>query len=174
MELLSTGTEVRLFRHYFPRVESRLRWLAGDRHVASDLAQDTFLQAFRDLPTAQVQRFGAWVMTIAWRTYRAWLRSAPERVARLSTATDPEVLDRLPVAVEDPTAQAAERSAVWRVVDRVSEPYRTTLIQRYREDRTVPEIAALQGIGLSLAKFRLRRGEQLARALMAPPALHRR
>lgn len=190
MTLLSTGTEARLVhgaregaadcamglvRHYFPRVESRLRWLAKDAELASDLAQDTFLQAFRDLPrTAPVERFGAWLMTIAWRTYRAWLRSAPGRVARLSTATDPEVLDRMPVAAEDPTALSAERSAVWRLVDRVPEPYRLTLIQRYREDRTVPQIAALQGIGLSLAKFRLRRGEKIVRALMGPRSLKRR
>lgn len=163
------GGATDLVKLYQLPLEARLRALVRDPHLARDLAQDTFAAAFADLPRlADVRRFSAWLMVIAWRTYRGWLRSASGRLTRRTACTDPEAMDRLSPGAADPTAESAERTALWRAVDQVQEPYRRTLLQRFRDDMTVPEIAQVQGIGLSLAKFRLRRATQLLRAVMDP------
>src|SRR5262245_35544251 len=41
----------RFFREYYPRIYRYLLWLTGRRDVAEDLAQETFLRAWRSLQT---------------------------------------------------------------------------------------------------------------------------
>jgi RNA polymerase sigma-70 factor (ECF subfamily) len=158
----------RLVARYRPNVFSRLRQLVGDREVAWDLAQDVFLQAFRGLGRLQQRdQFGGWLMTIVWRTYSTWRRSASTKVNNHLTATDPRALDGVPASDADTIPLDIERRDLWRQVGELPAPYRRTLEQRYLEDLPLAEIAQRQGIGLPLAKFRLRRAQALLKELLA-------
>jgi RNA polymerase sigma factor (sigma-70 family) len=52
-------------------------WLRGDDTRADDLAQETFLKAYRNLHQFGGQgKFSSWLYTIAYNEFRAWARGA--------------------------------------------------------------------------------------------------
>jgi RNA polymerase sigma-70 factor (ECF subfamily) len=157
------GGATGLVERYRGTVESRLRKLVQDAELARDLAQETFLRAFRSLHRLRhLEQFCAWLMTIAWRTQYTWRRASRTRVA----PTDPAVLDGLPQVDEDVVYQQVANKDIWSRLEKLPAPYRLTLSQRYRLDMSIPEIAQRQGISMSLAKFRLRRGHHLMRKVL--------
>lgn len=164
------GGATGLVTRYRPGVMSHLRRLVGDQDLASDLAQDVFLQVFRNLSgLREPQLFGAWLGTIVRRTFRGWLRATGARTGRRAVSLQPSSLDEIPGAHGDPFADCIENSDIWWVVGHLPDPYRLTLIQRFREDLPLASIAQRQRIGLPLAKFRLRRGLKLLREQLARP-----
>src|SRR5688500_19487910 len=59
-----------LYHLLAPRLERSLRFMTGDRHLAQDLTQTTFLKVLRARDTYQRgMAVKAWVWTIARRTY---------------------------------------------------------------------------------------------------------
>jgi len=69
-----------LVRRYQSPVRAFLaRMTRGDRHLADDLAQETFLKAWRKLPTFRGEaRFSTWLFGIAYNQFRAELRRHKE------------------------------------------------------------------------------------------------
>lgn len=54
-------------------------WLRGDAARADDLAQETFLKAYRNLRQFSGKaRFSTWLYQIAYNEFRSWIRSARE------------------------------------------------------------------------------------------------
>ena len=127
-------------------------------HEADDLVQDVFILALRRLPTLREPgRFGAWIAAIARnRAYDYHRRSVPEE----------PIEDDLP----DETAGSARRDpeiqagAILAVVKSLPEAYRETLILRFVEGMTGPEIAAHTGMTPGSVRVNLHRGMQQLRA----------
>ena len=79
----------------------------GDFHRAEDVAQEAFLNAFRDLRALRDPRaFGAWLRSIVWKhcdrqTRRASVRTDPMEAAQNASSGDPgpdETLERSDLA----------------------------------------------------------------------------
>ena len=58
-----------IFEQYYKRVYYAAYWVIKDQDLAEDIAQETFMKAFKNLHTVQdVEKIGAWLSIIATRT----------------------------------------------------------------------------------------------------------
>jgi RNA polymerase sigma-70 factor (ECF subfamily) len=138
--------------------------IVGDRQRAEDVAQHTFLQAWRNADRFEPGRdFAPWLATIARRAAIDALRKEQRRpTARL----DDEAM-----AVSDPRdiPDAAQIELIWDVraaIDLLDDDQREVVRLRYLEGLTQREIAARLGVPLGTVKSRLARaGRRLASRL---------
>lgn len=152
-----------LVRRFQDRLYSFLLRRCASSADAEDLAQDTFLRAWRRINLYRpTNKFSTWLFTIAARLASSHRRTSARRAARR-----PEPAS----TTEDyPWAAASRvelRSRIWEVVDRTlgADP-RTILWLRYAEGLSMKEIAAVMGksqVGVRVSLFRSR--EALAAAL---------
>lgn len=132
--------------------------ILGNLQDAEDAAQETFVTAYRALPTWRREGpFGAWLARIAIRvaTRRAsgrrtvdWLDPATFESDAAGLAPDPLV------SVVRSEASASLRAAV----ARLDEPYREVVALRFFADLPLAEIARLTGRPIPTVKTHLRRG----------------
>lgn len=132
--------------------------ILGNLQDAEDAAQETFVTAYRALPTWRREGpFGAWLARIA-------IRVATRRAAGRRTVDwlDPAALESDGTrVVPDPLVSVvrSETSASLRAaVSRLDEPYREVVALRFFADLPLAEIARLTGRPLPTVKTHLRRG----------------
>src|ERR1700712_2822101 len=124
-----------------------LRRLCGDASLADDLAQDTFVQAWRTL--AQLRNagaFGGWLKQVAVRT---WLQHA--RRAKLP-------LETLDEADNAAAPEFADRLDLERALERLNPPQRLCVVLSYGEGLSHGEIADSTGWPLGTVKSHVARG----------------
>jgi RNA polymerase sigma-70 factor, ECF subfamily len=143
----------RLYEMYAPMVHGIL--LARvPRGEVDDLVQDIFLHALRKLNTLrQANAFGAWIAMIARNRAMDFYRSSRKTV---------EVTEQVAVA-KSPNRTAKE---ILDMIRSLPEAYRETLVLRFVEGMTGPEIAARTGLTASSVRVNLHRGLKLLRARM--------
>jgi RNA polymerase sigma-70 factor, ECF subfamily len=143
-----------LYRRFFRMVHAVLlsRVPPGD---VDDLAQEVFLQAWRQLHALRDPlAFGGWLRQIAMR------RSADHlRHAHSTEELDPDMAGPADLARNDDEARL-----VLAEVRRLPEAYRETLVMRFVEGLTGPEIAELTGLTPGSVRVNLHRGVELLRA----------
>lgn len=143
----------RLYDHYGPMVHgillARVPWDEVD-----DLVQDVFLHAFKKLNTLRdINAFGGWLAMIT--------RNRAVDYYRRARATEELPLDLAQKGHAD--AEAAEAMAFIRTLP---EAYRETLVLRFVEGMTGPEIAAATGLSPASVRVNLHRGMKLLREKM--------
>ena len=127
------------------------RLTAGDRGTADDLAQDTFLLAYRKLHTLKsAAGLVSWLHTIAYRQYLQHRR----RHARQTVLADP------PEIGTDPRAAVDAEILVPRLMRLVSEEERACLTLAYAAGMSHPEIGEVTGLPLGTVKSHIQRGKQ--------------
>lgn len=150
-----------------------------DYHVAQDLAQETFLQAYCSLDQLRSRdNLRQWVFKIAFHLTMDWMRIRTRggpTVCSLESVVETsgdETVDRLRSAAAHELEMDPEIGldvAVQRIVREVRglpEDYGIVLVLRYLEELSCREIAALLRISLSSVKVKLFRGRQLLRRRM--------
>lgn len=154
----------RLYDAHRPAVHAYFTGRAGDRWVAADLMQETFLRAWRRLPelsglSADAQR--AWIFTVARN-----LSIDEHRQARTRAATD-AALRAEPTGAAAPASTpviAGERIAVVaETIKRLPEAQRVTLTMAAAGGLTSAEIATALGVPPGTVRYRL----SLARRALA-------
>ena len=121
------------------------------RGDVDDLTQDVFLRAMRRLRSLREPgSFGGWLAAIARNRAKDYHRGAK--------ASD-EVSEEL-ASADPPLAEAV---AVLQVIRKLPEAYRETLILRFVEGMTGPEIAELTGMTPGSVRVNLHRGVKLLR-----------
>ena len=137
--------------------------ILGDREEAEDVAQDTFMTAYRSIATFRGESpVGAWLRTIA---YRLSIRRASDRSAetRLIGDLDEQNPEPGPLSM----LLSAERAdAVRRAILTLSEAQREVISLRLFADLTLKEIANATGRPLPTCKSHLRRGLQRLRVAL--------
>jgi RNA polymerase sigma-70 factor, ECF subfamily len=149
----------RLVRRHQSLVRSTLRRLVkGDHGLADDLAQETFLLAWRNLRSFRFDaRFSTWLYRIA---FNAWLTDARKRREVLLDDSDPA-----PVAEEPaPAVTMAERIDLERALSRLSDGERAAIAACYYADLTHEEAAEAMGIPLGTVKTHILRAKAKLRA----------
>jgi RNA polymerase sigma-70 factor (ECF subfamily) len=151
-------------RHYPPVLRYLLRQ-TGDPELAADLAQETFLDAWRDLDRLTGdQPFAPWLFRIALHNLlAAWRWRRLHRLVSLDwllTRNAPA----LP-ALRQPDASAAccECALIEQVLAELSLPLREALVLHTVEGFTGREVAAILGIPPATARQRIARAKEHVR-----------
>ncbi len=134
--------------------------LAPDRHLAEDLAQETFIAAYRRLHRFQVGRdFAAWLRGIARHLFLKSLRGA--------RPVEDSVIDRLDALFERESRAGIDGlEALDHCIRRLKEEERKLIADRYDRGLPVGEIARALGQGESWAKVQLHRVRRKLRACL--------
>lgn len=129
-----------LVEEHQDRLRNFLFRYTHNRQDAEDLAQDTFVKAYRNLHRYDSKyRFATWLYTIARRTAYNYFRDRKPTeplefdLAATSTAPDEEA------SIGD------ERSWVWRAAEKLKPEFREALTLKYVEDLSIEEISKIMG-----------------------------
>ena len=168
----SMGGDLDSFNQLVLRWERPIYALAyrviGREEEARDVAQETFLRAFRALSGFKGQaKFSSWLYRITLNLCRDWIRK--EKRTRVSQA--PEGLDIIELAgAATPTETIEQRigrkdlgRAVSKAMAALPEEQRTAIILKEYHGLTFQEIADMLGCPLSTVKTRLYQGLSVVR-----------
>jgi RNA polymerase sigma-70 factor (ECF subfamily) len=147
---------------YESRILHFLRCRMGDTRDAEELAQDTFVAAYRNIHRYNPRyALATWLYTIARRKAISRLRAQPPE----QPLADVEPVDTRNSSTV--TEDAEEGTRIWDWAARsVSEPQFTALWLRYGEDLSIREVAKAMGKTVPHAKVLLHRGRRaLARVV---------
>jgi RNA polymerase sigma-70 factor (ECF subfamily) len=163
----SMGGDVDSFNQLVLRWERPIYALAyrviGREEDARDVAQETFLRAFRALKGFKGQaKFSSWLYRIALNLCRDWIR----RERRTPVVQTPEGVDVIELAGEGTPAESIEElvsrhelgRAVSKAMSQLPEEQRTAIILKEYHGLTFQEIADLLDCPLSTVKTRLYQG----------------
>jgi len=155
--------EVFYFREY-PRVVGLLQGLLGSRLVAEELAQETFLVAYRDWGRISgLDNPRAWVRKVAMNQRGSFLRA----YLRQQQA---QARDSLTEHAEDSIKLADDHAEVWRAIRTLPASQAQVIALHYYEDYSIGQIAAALGKAPGTIKAQLHDARQrLARLLGARP-----
>jgi RNA polymerase sigma factor (sigma-70 family) len=133
--------------------------LSGSR----DLAQDTFVAAWQQLPSLrEPARLRGWLCGIARHLISSSRRRTAHEPAELAqpidTATELAASGPLPA---DEVVSREEEAMLWHAIGRIPEIYREPLILFYREHHSIARVADALDIGEDAVKQRLSRGRAL-------------
>lgn len=137
-----------------------------DEAAASDAVQETFVNAWRELPTLrQLDRFDAWLTRSLVNRCRSQLRSRRRvqlRELSIEAADTPGPGSRA-VAFAD---RVVDLDAIRRAFDRLTADQRAVIVLHHLEQRPIAEIAPILGIAEGTVKWRLHEARRaLDRAL---------
>jgi RNA polymerase sigma-70 factor (ECF subfamily) len=143
-------------------VRGLARCLTHDEASADDLAQDAWVAALRNPPALEGETRG-WLGTVVRNVRRMELRGDRRRLARESSAVDPD-------ARVASTADLADEVELGRILAeellRLDEPYRETLLLTFYRDQTSAEVGAQRGIPGATVRTHVKVGlERLRRRL---------
>ncbi len=151
-----------LVRKYQRSVHALAWRKIGDFHIAEDITQDTFLQAYQRLSTLkEPQRFASWLYVIAANYCKMWLRKR-----RLSTQS---LEDTSSVQIEkatysghvieenERTTAESQREVVKKLLAKLQESERTVITLYYLGEMTYEEISEFLGVSVAAIKNRLYR-----------------
>lgn len=157
---------VEAYQHPVFALLSRLLGPSGRAGLVEDLAQETFLRAFRALPAfdrAGRARLSTWILTIATRL-------ALDELRRPRLATEP--FDLASAVVPGPARADADlergtlRAALRRAISDLTPEYRAAFLLRELHELGYDEIARALGIDMGTVKSRLARARAALRAAL--------
>jgi RNA polymerase sigma factor (sigma-70 family) len=153
-------------RHYSPLLGYLYRFLGGNRPLAEDIAQETFLRLLQRGNYQPNRPFKPWLYTIAINMARDYFKSAH---VRRNVSQDDEATENIydPAPSPEEAALANEQGhMVATALGQLSEEYRSTLILRFYNGLSLQEIADALHIPLGTVKSRLSTGTHRLRALL--------
>ena len=162
-----------LVKRHQSSVRACLRKLtAGNHALADDLAQDTFVLAWRNLKSfRQEARFSTWLYRIATN---CWLAHARKRKEELLGDRADEIAEEDDTAmphVDDMHADHARGTSLKVDLERamavLSDAERAAIVQCYHNDLTHEEAAYVLGCPVGTVKTHVLRGKQKLKAALA-------
>ena len=154
-----------LVRRHQSAVRSALRRLTGGNHaLADDLAQETFLLAYRNLRSfRQEAKFSTWLYRIAYNAFLADARKTKELPLpeQHEEAAEPHE-DAAPLA-----RSAALNVDLERAMTALSDAERAAIVQCYHNDLSHEEAAYVLGCPVGTVKTHILRAKQKLKARLA-------
>ena len=159
-----------IVRRYQRPVIGLIVRMTGDHAQAEDLAQETFVKAFRHLKSFDpTRRLSSWLFRIAHNTTLDALRRSKPEVLELDglSGGDPHRDPPAPSA-PDPLEQAALGATLKRALLTVRPAYRAAIALRYEQQLPFDEIGRILGVPEVTARTYVHRArKELARSLTA-------
>jgi RNA polymerase sigma-70 factor (ECF subfamily) len=153
----------RMVHEHQDRVFAASLAMTGNRHDAEEVAQDTFLRAFRALTSYSPERIRdlkerAWLHRIAINVVRNRVRGVHPRIVELNGSEADHA--------SGPEAQAMERMQIDELATRVAElpiRYREAVVLRHVRELSYAEVAEALGQPVGTVKANVHRGLKLLR-----------
>ena len=152
-----------LVRRHQSTVRACLRKLtAGDHGLADDLAQETFLLAYRNLKTfRQEAKFSTWLYRIAYNAFLAEARKKKESLLAEDEDSELPAHDAGGISV---SRQAALSIDLERAMAVLSDAERAAIVQCYHNDLSHEEAAYVLGCPVGTVKTHILRAKQKLKA----------
>ncbi len=133
--------------------------LTGDRDVAADLVQATFVKAFTEIARLQDDAsFGGWIYRACVNRCRDYQKSHRRRDVALDAVGGPQLASR------DRADAALERDELQRSLDTalsgLTDEYREAFVLKHVEERSYDEMSDLLGVSVSALKMRVHRARE--------------
>jgi RNA polymerase sigma-70 factor (ECF subfamily) len=134
------------------------------RDAAEDLAQDVFLQLYRQLHgkpdgIQSMEHLGFWLRRVASNLAIDWLR-------RLPNASTQPLDDDVQVAAQEQVQDPLMDRELQRLLNDLSPPARAVMLLRYQEDRDLAEIGATLDMPVNTVKSHIKRSLTTLRSRM--------
>ena len=155
-----------IVRKYQSMISGLIYAACGDLHRSEDVAQETFISAWKSLSgLSDPAKLPAWLCQIARHRIADQFRESVSQKVKLQR----EIGDS-DIAADDPPDRAMideENEILWRTLLRIPQPYRETLVLYYRQGRSTAEVAAAMETTDAGVRQRLARGRQMLREELA-------
>ena len=169
-----------LVQRYERPVFSVILRMVRDRALAEDLAQETFLKAFRSLASYDRQRkLSSWLFTIAHNAAIDYLRR--KRLATVPLEAEADRLgpvDRAAAPASEGPERVALRSDLLRAFEAALAELRPdhaeVLVLRFQEGMAYDEIAEVMGLPLGTVKTHLHRARKALAARLEELGVYER
>ncbi len=148
-----------LVRRHQGVVRGMMRRLSGDASLADDLAQTTFMTAYRRIETYSGGQFRAWLCAIAYRTFLQARRSAKPEISSA------EIIEF--AARDQHTPTPGLKMDLDRALASLPNDQRVAIILCVNAGMSHSEVARLTGWPLGSVKSHVARGKQELRRLLA-------
>ena len=160
VELAASGDQ-QAFEYLFTRYRDALMRLfeqrLGDKAMASDLLQETFIKVYLHIENySKNYTFGQWIYTIARNTLIDHLRRRTDDISiderfRIPMATTP--------SPEESVIMNQSRNHFYSAIEELSEEYRQIIEMRFLEEYSYEEIAEKLGRPINTIKTQIRRAK---------------
>lgn len=149
-----------LVRRYHQRLFNMLYALVSDRDDADDLAQETFLRAYRSLSGFQGRsQFYTWLYRMGINCWKDWIKSPrhPSKHQNLDDYVEgqDEIDPRAPEATDRTVVRRELNDLLMRALGELPEEYRATVILREIEGLGYEDIAEALTCSVGTVKSRL-------------------
>ena len=152
----------RIVRQYQGIVSGVVYGILGDFHKSEDIAQETFLIAWKKLDELRdCEKLPGWLCGIARNlAHQSRLKQAKIPTVPVSQA------EKLAETADDPArilAQSEQNRLIWNALEKIPEKYRVPLVLFYRSEQSVPEIAQALELSENTLCVRLSRARKFLR-----------
>jgi RNA polymerase sigma factor (sigma-70 family) len=154
-----------IVRRYQAMISGLVYAACGDIHRSEDVAQETFISAWKSLSGLRdAAKLPGWLCQIARRRLADQSRSAPSKEIQFSRAFE---MGQEPTAPESESVSEEEAELLWRTLSHIPQPYRETLVLFYRQEKSVAQVAAAMETSEASVRQRLSRGRAMLREEVA-------
>ncbi|MDE0424885.1 MAG: sigma-70 family RNA polymerase sigma factor [Candidatus Poribacteria bacterium] len=160
-----------LVRKYQKGVHALVWRKIGDFHIAQEITQDAFLNAYRKLRTLKnPNQFAGWLYVIAANLCRDWLRRKRLPMESLDTedANNTSEVDKVSYSKylaekQETDADETRREIVKELLQKLPESERTVMTLHYLGEMTIKAISEFLGVSQNTVKSRLSRARNRLR-----------
>jgi RNA polymerase sigma-70 factor (ECF subfamily) len=159
-----------VFERYVRPVLSFLYDLVGERDLAEELTQETFVRAFNKLNDLRdIDKFSTWLFGISRNVAREALRTRRKDVARLvnESMSLPEPQDLGPSPADELLGKELH-TAMRLALKALDEDRRIVFTLKIFQQRSYDEIAEITGFSLAKVKTDLHRAREVMRRRIQP------
>jgi len=165
-----------LVRRYSSRMVNVAYQVLGDRELAEDVAQETFLRAYKSAARyRQISKFSTWLYTIALNLCRNELRRRKFKTYSLEGMAERDEESKVRVDIPDEKTQPdldLERkeagTLVRQAVEKLPEKFKTPLVLRDIQELTYEEISEILDLPEGTVKSRINRGRLRVKEILRP------
>jgi RNA polymerase sigma-70 factor (ECF subfamily) len=153
-------------RHHQPLFGYLYRLTHGQRHLAEDLVQDTFIRVLQQSSFQTGRPFKPWLYAIATNlAYDHFRRAATRPSMSLADPMYAELSDAKP-GPEERVQATSDNQAVVAAIRQLASEYQTALLLRFYCGLCLQEIAEVLGVPIGTVKSRLSVGTRRLRDLL--------
>jgi len=157
----------RIVRRYEGPVIRLIFRMTGDRALAEELAQDTFVKAYRHLSAFDTtRRLSSWLFRIAHNTALDSLRRSRLPVVPIGETGSRSAPEPAAAPEADPVEREALGKAIGAAMARLRPEFRAAIVLRYEDGLSFEEIGHVLGVPEATARSHVHRArKELSRSL---------